>query len=72
MSVRMRLNRSKTRSKRSHSGLSKPALTRDGGNGGLALRHRVSPETGTYKGRQVLDVEKKKENKKETKKEKEE
>jgi ribosomal protein L32 len=57
MSVRMRINRSATRNRRSHHKLSKPATTTDGG--GLALRHRVSPVTGTYKGKQIIDVNKK-------------
>ena len=58
MSVRMRINKSQTGNRRSHHALAKPAITRDGEKGGLALRHRVSPITGTYKGKQVLDVEK--------------
>lgn len=57
MSVRMRVNRSATGNRRSHHKLSKPAATRDAG--GLALRHRVSPITGTYKGKQIIDVSKK-------------
>lgn len=54
MSVRMRVNRSATGNRRSHHKLTKPAMTRD--SGGLALRHRVSPVTGTYKGKQVINV----------------
>jgi ribosomal protein L32 len=57
MSVRMRINRAATKRRRSHEKLSKPAITRD--SGGLALRHRVSPVTGTYKGKQIIDVNKK-------------
>jgi ribosomal protein L32 len=57
MSVRMRINRAATKRRRSHEKLSKPAITRD--SGGLALRHRVSPVTGTYKGKQIIDINKK-------------
>lgn len=58
MVVRMRSNRSHTGNRRAHIKLEKPALTRDQ-NGAVALRHRVSPVSGTYKGRQILDVNKK-------------
>jgi ribosomal protein L32 len=58
MVVRMRSNSSHTGNRRAHIKLSKPAMTRDQG-GSLSLRHRVSPISGTYKGRQVIDVNKK-------------
>ncbi|HRY31114.1 MAG TPA: 50S ribosomal protein L32 [Candidatus Paceibacterota bacterium] len=58
MVVRMRSNSSHTGNRRSHIKLSKPALTRDQ-NGALSLRHRVSPISGMYKGKQVLDLTKK-------------
>lgn len=58
MSVRMRHTRAHTRNRRSHHALSEPALTTD--KKGLPhLRHRVSPITGKYKDRQVIDVDKK-------------
>lgn len=58
MVVRMRHTRSHTRNRRSHHALSAPAITSEKG-GALNLRHRVSPVSGTYRGRQVIDVEKK-------------
>lgn len=51
----MRVNRSKTRKRRSHHGLSAARLTKDT-KGAVHLRHRVDPETGMYRGRVVLDV----------------
>lgn len=59
MSVRMRHTREHTRNRRSHHALSKVSLTRDKETGAPARRHRVSPITGMYKGKQVLDVAKK-------------
>lgn len=58
MVVRMRSNHSHTGHRRAHIKLSKPALTRDQ-NGAISLRHRASPVSGMYKGKQVLDVNKK-------------
>lgn len=54
----MRHTRAHTRNRRSHHALSAPALTVDK-EAGIHLRHRVSPETGMYRGRQVIDVTKK-------------
>ncbi len=51
----MRVNRSKTRKRRSHHGLSAARLTVDQ-KGGVHLRHRVDPETGLYRGKVVIDV----------------
>lgn len=53
MTVRMRHTRGHTNNRRSHHALAKPALTKDE-NGNPRLRHRVSPTTGTYRGRQVI------------------
>lgn len=58
MSIRSKVTSSKSRARRSHHKVSEPALTTDE-KGNVHLRHRVSPTTGMYKGRQVLDVEKK-------------
>ncbi len=72
MSVRMRHTREHTRNRRSHHALSEVSLTRDKKTGAPARRHRVSPITGMYKGKQILDVTKKalkKEKKKEVVKE---
>lgn len=51
----MRVNRSKTRKRRSHHGLSTARLTVDQ-KGATHLRHRVDPETGLYRGKVVIDV----------------
>lgn len=58
MSTRMRNTSGQARSRKAHKKLSAPALTKDE-KGGLHLRHRVSPETGLYRGRKVLDIESK-------------
>ena len=57
MVVRMRHTRSHTRNRRSHHAIAKPAITASAD--GVAFRHRVSPATGKYRGRQVVDVQKK-------------
>lgn len=67
MSVRMRHTRSHTRNRRSHHGIDGPVLTVNKETKIPNVRHRVSLETGTYRGRQVIDVTKKQE-KKEAKK----
>jgi ribosomal protein L32 len=59
MSVRMRHTRAHTRNRRSHHALKEASLTRDKETGSLARRHRVSPITGVYKGKQIIDVQKK-------------
>ncbi len=55
MTVRMRHTRGHTNNRRSHHNLEKPALTTDK-SGHVHLRHRISPLTGTYRGRQVLNT----------------
>jgi ribosomal protein L32 len=57
MVVRMRHTRSHTRNRRSHHALSAPSITASAD--GVAQRHRVSPVTGKYRGRQVVDVARK-------------
>ncbi len=57
MVVRMRHTSSHTRNRRSHHALVAPAVTASAD--GVAMRHRVSPTTGKYRGRQVVDVERK-------------
>ncbi len=54
----MRHTRSQVGQNRAHKKLSKPALTHDQ-SGNAYIRHRASPVTGMYKGRQVIDVNKK-------------
>lgn len=58
MVVRMRHTSSHTRNRRSHHALVAPAVTASAVDG-VAMRHRVSPTTGKYRGRQVVDVESK-------------
>lgn len=58
MSIRSKVTSSKSRARRSHHRITSPAITKDE-KGGVHLRHRVSPTTGMYKGKQVLDVSKK-------------
>ena len=77
MSVRMRINRSATGNRRSHHAITNPSVSKQK-DGSLSRRHRVSPITGTYKGKQVLNIKEKaskdpvKEDNKEVKKEKKE
>ena len=54
MVVRMRHTRSQTNNRRSHHKLEKPALAKDE-QGNAYLRHRMSPTTGVYRGRKVID-----------------
>jgi ribosomal protein L32 len=52
----MRHTRAHTKNRRSHHGLEKPTLTTNE-KGVSHIRHRASSVTGTYKGRQVVDVD---------------
>ncbi|MDB5254540.1 MAG: rpmF [Parcubacteria group bacterium] len=54
MTVRMRHTRSHTNNRRSHHALAKPALTTEAGS--VHMRHRMSPTTGMYRGRKVVDM----------------
>lgn len=54
MTVRMRHTRSHTKNRRSHHALAKPALSKDE-SGNVHLRHRLTPVSGTYRGRKVID-----------------
>jgi large subunit ribosomal protein L32 len=59
MVVRMRSTKGHRNNRRSHDGLSSPAVTTDKASGVPHLRHRASLVTGKYKGRVVLDIQKK-------------
>ncbi len=55
--VRMRINRSATRKRRSHHALTEPRLSECKECGAKHLRHRACLECGKYRGRVVEDVE---------------
>lgn len=55
MTVRMRHTRSHTNNRRSHHKLKNPAISKDVA-GDLHIRHRLSPKTGAYRGRKVVDT----------------
>jgi ribosomal protein L32 len=59
MVVRMRSTKGHRNNRRSHDGLSNPAVTLDKGSNVPHLRHRASLVTGKYKGRVVIDIQKK-------------
>lgn len=65
MTVRMRHTKSHTRNRRAHHALANPALTKDKKTGAVSMRHRVSPITGEYKGKKVIEVSKNKNKKQE-------
>ncbi|MFN7921032.1 MAG: 50S ribosomal protein L32 [Bryobacteraceae bacterium] len=44
-------------SRRAHDFLSRPALATCPDTGNPTMPHRVSPHTGKYKGREVIEVE---------------
>lgn len=56
MSIRMRVNRSKTGKRRSHHHLAEPRLCACDHCGQMHVRHTVCDHCGYYRGRQVLDV----------------
>lgn len=53
MVVRMRINRSATRMRRSHHGLEGPRLSKCTECGAMRMRHRACNECGAYRGRTV-------------------
>lgn len=59
MVVRMRHTKSQRNRTRSHHRLAKPAVTVDKETAVPHLRHRASLVTGKYKGRVVIDIQKK-------------
>jgi len=52
----MRVNRSHTGNRRSHHALKEPRLSTCAKCSAQHLRHRMCPECGTYRGREVVDV----------------
>ena len=59
MVVRMRHTKSHTRNRRSHHKAEMATLSTDKETGTLHMRHRASSVTGKYKGRNVINVDKK-------------
>ena len=59
MVIRMRHTRAHTGNRHSHHALKGNTIVTDTETKTKHLRHRASLETGTYRGRQVLDVTKK-------------
>lgn len=59
MVVRMRHTRAHTKNRRSHHRAPSASIVVDKETGVSHMRHRVSLDTGMYKGRQVLNVAKK-------------
>jgi large subunit ribosomal protein L32 len=57
MVVRMRATRGHTGNRRSHHALKSPRLTLDTQTGAVHERHRVSMETGVYRGKKIFDAE---------------
>ena len=58
--VRMRINRSATRTRRSHHALTEPRLSTCKECGAKYMRHRACNECGKYRGRVVTDIAAKK------------
>jgi ribosomal protein L32 len=52
----MRHTRSHTKNRRSHHKIKNQPIVVDGATGVPHLRHRVCVQTGTYRGKQVLDT----------------
>lgn len=59
MTVRMRHTKGHRNNRRSHHALEKPAVSLEGEAKVPHLRHRASSITGTYRGKQVINVVKK-------------
>ena len=56
MTVRMRINRSATKKRRSHHALSGERLSKCADCGALHIPHRVCMACGKYNGKVVIDV----------------
>jgi len=51
-----RHSKSRTRQRRAHDALKTPQFYLDKDSGEAKVPHRVDAKTGTYKGRQIIDV----------------
>lgn len=51
-----RHSKSRTRQRRAHDALAVPQFYIDKDSGEAMKPHRIDPETGMYKGRQILEV----------------
>ncbi|HEX8288694.1 MAG TPA: 50S ribosomal protein L32 [Pyrinomonadaceae bacterium] len=51
-----RHSKSRTRQRRAHDALKLPQYYIDKDSGEPKMPHRIDPETGTYKGRQIIEV----------------
>lgn len=51
-----RHSKARTRERRAHDALTAPQFYLDKNTGEAKVPHRIDPKTGTYKGRQILDV----------------
>ena len=56
MSVRMRVTRAHTGNRRSHHALKEPRLSKCAHCSSEHLRHRMCPDCGYYRTRQVVDI----------------
>ena len=53
----MRVTKGHRNNRRAHIDASSPTLTTEGDTKVPHIRHRANPTTGTYRGRQVIDVD---------------
>lgn len=51
-----RHSKARTRQRRAHDAIKAPQFYTDKDSGEAKMPHRIDPKTGTYKGRQIIDV----------------